>query len=303
MAGLLFALLDDVAAVLDDVAIVSKTAAKKTAGVLGDDLALNAQQMTGIKAERELPVVWAVAKGSLRNKAILVPGALLLSWFAPALIIPMLLMGGLFLCFEGVEKIIEVTQKLGKPKPDATESVERLEEMHSEEYEKKRINIAIRTDFILSAEIIVITLGTVQNQPMPVQIGVVCFMALAITVFVYGLVAGIVKMDDAGLYLQRNSTPRSFKYYVGRALLISAPKFLKVLTVVGTAAMFFVGGGIITHNIEPIHHAVYPALDHLPANPVLDAIAPMLLDGVVGLVAGMILVAVYTVGKKVFKKA
>ncbi|MBL4629925.1 MAG: DUF808 domain-containing protein, partial [Paraglaciecola sp.] len=265
-AANLLALIDDIATILDDVAILSKVAAKKTAGVLGDDLALNAEQVSGVKAERELPVVWAVAKGSLLNKLILVPSALLISAFLPWLIVVLLVIGGLYLCFEGVEKLAK----------KFLHSKEELQQEHAKKLaavadpsidlvalETRKIKGAIRTDFILSAEIVVIVLGTVQAEPFMTQVAVVSLLAFVITVGVYGLVAGIVKLDDAGLYLLRKSVSGSFNSIqrsAGRSLLIIAPLLMKTLSIVGTAAMFLVGGGILVHSIPVLHHLLEPVL-------------------------------------------
>lgn len=244
-AGSLLALLDDITTILDDVAVLSKVAAKKTAGVLGDDLALNAQQVTGVHADRELPVVWAVAKGSMVNKAILVPAALAISAFAPWAVTPLLMIGGAFLCYEGFEKLAHKFLHRGEdgtapPEPVLTEA--------------EKIKGAVRTDFILSAEIIAITLGTVAGQPLSVQVGVLVGIALAMTVGVYGLVAGIVKLDDAGLALSRR--PGALAQALGRGILATAPWLMRGLSVAGTAAMFLVGGGILVHGIAPLHHAI-----------------------------------------------
>ena len=256
-AASLIALLDDIATVLDDVAVLTKVAAKKTAGVLGDDLALNAQQVTGVSADRELPVVWAVGRGSLVNKAILVPLALLISAFAPWLITPLLMVGGAFLCFEGVEKLAhrwlhtpaedeahheELTRALADPAVDLVA------------LERDKIRGAIRTDFILSAEIIAITLGAVSEASLTTQATVLAVVAVAMTVGVYGLVAGIVKLDDLGLYLTRR--PGGAAQAVGRGLLGAAPLLMKFLSVAGTAAMFLVGGGILAHGLGPVHHLI-----------------------------------------------
>lgn len=256
-AASLIALLDDIATVLDDVAVLTKVAAKKTAGVLGDDLALNAQQVTGVSADRELPVVWAVGRGSFVNKAILVPLALLISAFAPWLITPLLMVGGAFLCFEGVEKLAhrwlhtpaedeahheELTRALADPAVDLVA------------LERDKIRGAIRTDFILSAEIIAITLGAVSEASLTTQATVLAVVAVAMTVGVYGLVAGIVKLDDLGLYLTRR--PGGAAQAVGRGLLGAAPVLMKFLSVAGTAAMFLVGGGILVHGLGPVHHLI-----------------------------------------------
>ncbi len=261
-------LLDDVAAMTkiaarqgvaaaDDVATMTQLAAKKTAGVLGDDLALNAQQVTGVKADRELPVVWAVAKGSLRNKAILVPAALGISAVAPWAITPLLMLGGLFLCFEGAEKLLHVF--LHSKEEDASKRAARLQAMADEQVdlvalEKGKVKGAIRTDFILSAEIIVITLGTVATASIERQLSVLVGISLLMTAGVYGLVAGIVKLDDAGLYLsQRKAT---WQQALGHVILKAAPLLMKTLSVVGTAAMFLVGGGILVHGVPVIGHTI-----------------------------------------------
>ncbi|MCC2604741.1 DUF808 domain-containing protein [Planctobacterium marinum] len=253
-ASSLLALIDDIATILDDVAVMSKVAAKKTAGVLGDDLALNAEQVSGVKSERELPVVWAVAKGSFLNKFILVPSALLISAFYPPLIIVLLVIGGLYLCFEGFEKVFH---KLFHAQQDKEHDQALLQAAKSsaeslKAFEQKKIKGAIRTDFILSAEIIVIVLGTVQHEPMLQQILVLSGLALAFTVGVYGLVAGIVKLDDLGLYLLESGN--KLKTAIGRGLLAFAPFLMKTLSVVGTLAMFLVGGGILVHDVPFLHH-------------------------------------------------
>jgi predicted DNA repair protein MutK len=290
MASSLLALLDDISALLDDVAMLTKVATRKTAGVLGDDLALNAQQVTGIAADRELPVVWAVAKGSLVNKSILVPAALLISAIAPWAITPLLMIGGLFLCFEGAEKIVH--RFLHRAEDDA--HLRALAEAIADPsvdlvaFEKERIKGAIRTDFILSAEIIVISLGTVATAPLGVRIGVLVGIALLMTVGVYGLVAAIVKLDDGALALSR--TRSSLLQAIGRGILVAAPWLMKSLSVAGTAAMFLVGGGILAHGIPALHHAMEQALHHLPD--IGHALGAMLLNALAGTVAGMIVVAV-----------
>ncbi|MEZ8772736.1 DUF808 domain-containing protein [Vibrio sp. 10N.247.310.17] len=297
MAGAsLLTLLDDIATVLDDVALMSKVAAKKTAGVLGDDLALNAQQVSGVSAEREIPVVWAVAKGSFKNKLILVPAALLISAFIPWLIMPLLLIGGLFLCFEGAEKILE------KLFPHSHQDDEKGEDTSTgesiEEYEKRKVAGAIRTDFILSAEIIVIALGTVTGTSIVTQILVVSLIAVVMTIGVYGLVAGIVKLDDLGFYLQRTSNGSTIKTQLGNGLVAFAPKLMKTLAVVGTAAMFLVGGGIVVHNVPAIHHLIEPIIMDFSGHTIATAVVPTLLNGVIGVLAGLIVVAVWTaIGK------
>ena len=257
MASSLLVLLDDIATVLDDVATMTKVAAKKTAGVLGDDLALNAQQVTGVNADRELPVVWAVALGSLLNKAILVPAALAISAFAPWAITPLLMVGGAFLCFEGFEKVAH--KFLHSPEEDQAHREAHAQALADEKvdmaaYERDKVKGAIRTDFILSAEIIVIALGTVANASLQQQLAVLVTVSIAMTVGVYGFVAGIVKMDDVGLWLSRK--PGAAAKAVGRFLLAAAPRLMKLLSVLGTAAMFLVGGGILVHGVPPLHHAI-----------------------------------------------
>jgi len=308
-AANLLALIDDIAIILDDVAILSKVAAKKTAGVLGDDLALNAEQVSGVKAERELPVVWAVAKGSFLNKLILVPSALLISAFLPWLIVVLLVIGGLYLCFEGVEKL---AHKFLHSKDDIDkEHAQKLAAVADPKVdlvalEKTKIKGAIRTDFILSAEIVVIVLGTVQAEPFATQVTVVSLLALAITVGVYGLVAGIVKLDDAGLYLLRKSVSGNFNSIqrtAGRSLLIIAPLLMKTLSIVGTAAMFLVGGGILVHSIPVLHHILEPVLHSVESVKVAASVVPILLEGLVGIIAGAIVLLVVTVSLKVLKKS
>ncbi|BDX07203.1 DUF808 domain-containing protein [Planctobacterium marinum] len=253
-ASSLLALIDDIATILDDVAVMSKVAAKKTAGVLGDDLALNAEQVSGVKADRELPVVWAVAKGSFLNKLILVPSALLISAIYPPLIVILLVIGGLYLCFEGFEKVFHKLFHKQQAEQEAQDFLNQVKANKAdlERLEKQKIKGAIRTDFILSAEIIVIVLGSVQTSPMLNQILVLSGLAVAFTVGVYGLVAGIVKLDDLGLYLLE--TGNSFKQRLGQFLLSFAPFLMKSLSVIGTLAMFLVGGGILVHDIPVLHH-------------------------------------------------
>ncbi|PSV08475.1 DUF808 domain-containing protein [Photobacterium leiognathi] len=302
MAGAsLLTLLDDIATVLDDVAVMTKVAARKTAGVLGDDLALNAQQVTGVRAERELPVVWGVAKGSFKNKLILVPAALLISVVAPWLIQPMLLLGGLFLCFEGVEKIIE---KFFHTEAKAEDKVEALANSNIDPatYEKEKIKGAVRTDFVLSAEIIVITLGVVQDHPFFTQAVVVSVIAAVMTAGVYGLVAGIVKLDDAGLYLVNHSEKASLKHRFGTMLVNLAPYLMKFLAVVGTIAMFLVGGGIVVHTL-PHSHQIVEQITHAVSFPGSASIIPPLFNGIVGVIAGVVVVAVVTVINKIRGKA
>ncbi len=297
MAGTsLLALIDDIATVLDDVALMTKVAAKKTAGVLGDDLALNAEQVSGVRAERELPVVWAVAKGSMKNKLILVPAAILITAVAPWAITPLLMVGGAYLCFEGFEKLAH--KFLHGPAETEAEHAEQIQALSDPAVdlvalEKEKIRGAIRTDFILSAEIVVIALGTVQNAAFATQVAVIAGIAVIMTVGVYGIVAGIVKLDDAGLYLVKsseNTAGPSFKRILGKALLQVAPYLMKALAVIGTAAMFLVGGGILVHGLpyshEVLHH-VEEAVHGVPGiGGVLAAIAPTLLNMLAGVVAG-----------------
>ncbi|MBG0759207.1 hypothetical protein BOO22_07230 [Vibrio cidicii] len=298
MAGAsLLTLLDDIATVLDDVAVMSKVAAKKTAGVLGDDLALNAQQVSGVSAEREIPVVWAVAKGSFRNKCILVPAALLISAFVPWLIMPLLLLGGLFLCFEGAEKILEKWHHAQPSKEKEIATEQAITDIAA--YEKQKIAGAVRTDFILSAEIIVIALGTVQGQSTSAQILVVSLIAFVMTIGVYGLVAAIVKLDDLGFYLERRSQGKGIGNTLGQSLIRFAPKLMKGLTIVGTAAMFLVGGGIVVHNVPAIHHLIEPVLMNFSAYTLANALLPALLNGMIGVLAGLIVVAIVTGLQKV----
>lgn len=294
MASSLLALLDDIATLMDDVSVMSKVAVKKTAGVLGDDLALNAQQVSGVKPERELPVVWAVAKGSFVNKLILVPAALLISAFIPWLIMPLLMCGGAFLCYEGFEKLAHrflPHDDHRKPQPaemahDPTQDIVF--------FEKRKVSGAIRTDFILSAEIVAITLGTVAAATFATQAMVLSAIALAVTVFIYGLVAGIVKIDDLGLllYCRDGTTVQR----IGRSLLWLAPRLMKTLSVVGTAAMFMVGGGILTHGFHAISHWIENTAEHTLELPWIGAIVggllPTLLSAGFGIVTGAVVFAV-----------
>lgn len=296
MAGAsLLALLDDIASVLDDVSVLTKVAAKKTAGVLGDDLALNAQQVAGVKADRELPVVWAVAMGSVRNKLILVPAALAISAFMPAAVTPLLMVGGLFLCYEGFEKLAH--KFLHGPDEDAAHRQERRLALADAEVdlvalEKDKIKGAIRTDFILSAEIIAITLGTVTDAPFGTQVTVVAGIAAIMTAGVYGLVAGIVKLDDGGLYLSRSDSAPARAF--GRGILAAAPWLMKFLSVAGTAAMFLVGGGILTHGIPLLDDAIshLTGLVLQSAGTVAGVLTPFFADALTGVVAGAIALAV-----------
>jgi predicted DNA repair protein MutK len=298
MASSLFALLDDIATLLDDVGAMAKVATQKTAGVLGDDLALNAQQVTGVEPERELPVVWAVAKGSLKNKVILVPAALLISAFAHWAITPVLMIGGAYLCFEGFEKLAhrflhskeeeqarhqEVVAAVADPAVDLVA------------FEKKKIQGAVRTDFILSAEIIVITLGTVTDAAFGMQVAVLVTIAVVMTVGVYGLVAGIVKLDDLGLHLTKRGA--AVTRVLGRGILFTAPYLLKLLSIAGTIAMFLVGGGILVHGV--------PALEQAIARWTLGmggaaGLVQMLASGLVGLIAGAAVLVVVLLGRKLW---
>ncbi len=303
MAGAsLLALLDDIASVLDDVATMTKIATKKTAGVLGDDLALNAQQVTGVKAERELPVVWAVAKGSLRNKAILVPAALAISAFAPWAIVPLLMLGGAFLCFEGFEKLAHKFLHSAEEDKSHREAVVKAladPAIDLVALERDKIKGAVRTDFILSAEIIVITLGVVGGMPFGIQLSVLIGIALVMTIGVYGLVAAIVKIDDAGLILSARTGDGMFPTLqrgLGAALLSAAPWLMRGLSIVGTAAMFLVGGGILTHGIPPLHHIIERLTDELGG--IAGALLPLGLDAVTGIVAGALVLAAVSIVKR-----
>ena len=273
----LLTLLDDIASILDDVAAMTKVAAKKTAGVLGDDLALNAQQVSGVNADRELPVVWAVARGSLVNKVILVPLALAISALAPWLVQPLLMIGGLYLCFEGVEKIAHKLLHGKEATKDHADLAEALAtpEVDIRAHEKKKIKGAVRTDFILSAEIIVIALGTVADAPFPQRVLTLALVAVVMTIGVYGLVASIVKLDDLGFWLRKKSA--AILKVLGNGLVLAAPWLMKFLSVAGTVAMFLVGGGILAHGIAPLHHLIEP----------LGAAAPLANMGI-GLIAGAI---------------
>ena len=288
-ASSLLALIDDIASLLDDVSVMTKVAAKKTAGVLGDDLALNAQQVTGVTAQRELPVVWAVARGSLVNKAILVPAALAISALAPWAVTPLLMIGGAFLCFEGAEKL---AHRLLHDRHDDEARHQARQNALSDPaqdpvaFERERIKGAVRTDFILSAEIIAITLGTTAGAALGTQFAVLATVALAMTMGVYGLVAGIVKLDDLGLALaQREGAART----VGLAILRAAPRLMKALSVAGTAAMFLVGGGILVHGLPVLHHAVGALA--AGAGAALGWLVEALANAAVGVAAGAIVLA------------
>ena len=285
MASSLLALLDDIASILDDVSVLAKTAATKTSGVLGDDLALNAQQVSGVRADRELPVVWAVAKGSARNKAILVPAALAISAWAPWAVTPLLMVGGAFLCYEGFEKL---AHRWLHARADDEAHRERLTQAARDpgidlrDVEKEKIKGAVRTDFILSAEIIAITLGTVADSQFIVQVTVLAGIAVLMTIGVYGLVGAIVKIDDFGAYLSRR--PSSAARALGNAIVRAAPWLMKGLSVAGTAAMFLVGGGILVHGMPPLGHAIEQFSESLQGS--LGAIAALLFNGAAGVVAG-----------------
>ena len=298
--GSLLALLDDIATVLDDVAMLTKVATKKTAGVLGDDLALNAQQVAGVRAERELPVVWAVAKGSALNKAVLVPAALAISAFVPWLITPLLMLGGLFLCYEGVEKLAHKFFHSDAEDEAHRAQLQRAlvdEKVDLRAVERDKIKGAIRTDFILSAEIIVIALGTVAGQPLTTQVAVLVGIAILMTVGVYGLVAGIVKLDDAGLALSRRGGAVAS---LGRGILRFAPWLMKGLSVAGTAAMFLVGGGILVHGVPAVAHAVERVAE--AAGNSLGWLVATLANAGIGIVAGAVVLLLVTTGQRVWKR-
>lgn len=302
MPSSFFALFEDIATILDDVSVMTKVAAKKTAGVLGDDLALNAQQVQGVKTDRELPVVWAVAKGSMVNKVILVPAALAIAalerWLHAQgidipLITPLLMIGGAFLCYEGVEKLAHKwLHRDHEVETDRLMHALADEDVDMVEFEKDKIKGAIRTDFILSAEIIVISLGTVADAPFMTQLSVLVAIAIIMTVGVYGLVGGIVKLDDLGVRLTREGSS-GFSQAIGRGILWFAPRFMKFLSIAGTAAMFLVGGGILVHGIPALHHWIEHAASFPPA-----WLWSNLFNAAVGIVAGAIIVAVVEGVKK-----
>ncbi len=310
MAGTtLLTLIDDIATLLDDVAILSKVAVKKTAGVLGDDLALNAQQLTGVNPNRELPVVWKVARGSIINKVILVPAALLISALAPWAVRPLLMIGGVYLCYEGCEKLLH----------KFLHGADHVDHSHAElakatadpnidmvQFEKEKIAGAVRTDFVLSAEIIVIALGTVAEVEFTKRIAVLVAIAIIMTVGVYGLVAAIIKLDDLGkfLCLREGNGIRRLERMVGRVILRIAPYLLKLLSIAGTAAMFIVGGGIIAHGFEPLHHAIESlthGLTDLPMGSWLANFAIMILQALSGFIAGSVVVGVTLLFGKLFR--
>jgi len=300
MASSLLLLLDDIAGVLDDVATMTKVAATKTAAVVGDDLALNARQIVGVGADRELAVVMAVARGSAINKAILVPSALAVSQFAPWVVTPLLMAGGAYLCFEGAEKILHHGRHhrdgrvVGHMPREPTAAVAPSE--------RDKIAGAIRTDFILSAEIIVITLGVVAGRPLPTQVAVLVAIAAGMTVGVYGLVAGIVKLDDLGARLAagRSAAGR----VLGRSIVIAAPWLLRALSVAGTAAMFLVGGGIVAHGLPAVHDAIHAfearhaAESSWPGSPWWSALLGMLTNGAVGIAVGAVAVGIVGIGRR-----
>lgn len=312
MAGAsLLTLLDDIASVLDDVATLTKVAAKQTAGVLGDDLALNAQQVAGVRAHRELPVVWRVAKGSVRNKLILVPGALAISAFAPWAVTPLLMLGGAFLCYEGVEKL---SHKWLHPIEQSAHTQAVVQAAATSEaavlaVEKEKIAGAIRTDFILSAEIVIIALSTVAGEPLVTRIGVLLGVATLMTVGVYGLVAGIVKLDDVGTHLlgPKGDAPASFfKRNLGTLLLKTSPVLMKGLSVGGTIAMFLVGGGILSHGIPPLEQAFAAWAGPLQGidgiGPVLAWLASAVFNGTLGLVTGAVILPIVMGVGRLFRK-
>ena len=294
--GSLLTLLDDIASILDDVAVMTKKAASKTAGVLGDDLALNAQQVSGVVSNRELPVVWAVAKGSFVNKLILVPAALAISAFAPWLITPLLMIGGLYLCFEGVEKLVHQWLHRGEEKT-VQEAKAELETLDSAAEEKAKIKGAVRTDFVLSAEIIAISLGVVADpagpKPFGTQVAVLSAIAILMTIGVYGLVAGIVKLDDLGLHLSQRAS--AVAKSIGKGILLAAPFLMKGLSILGTAAMFLVGGGIVTHGIPALHHWIEDIGKNAGG---AGGIVSAAINGGVGLVAGALVLLLVSGVKK-----
>jgi uncharacterized protein len=311
LAGSLLALLDDIASMLDDVALLSKVAAKKTAGVLGDDLALNSQQVAGLGADRELPVVWAVAKGSFINKAILVPAALGISAFAAWAVSPLLMLGGAFLCFEGAEKLAHnlVHRAAGEQaQRDQLKKALTDPAVDLVAVEKVKIKGAIRTDFILSAEIIAISLGVVQGSPFVTQLAVLTGIAIVITAGVYGLVGGIVKLDDAGIYLsmrEGSTAVRALQRGIGKAILAVAPWLMKGLSLAGTVAMFMVGGGLLLHGFAPLQHAIEAQVLRLEGvsgtGALLAGLAPFVIDACAGLVAGALVLLGVTLAKRLLK--
>ena len=308
MATSLLALLDDIATVLDDVTTMTKVAAGRTAGVLGDDLALNAEQVSGVRADRELPVVWAVFKGSVRNKLILVPAALLLAAFAPFAITPLLMLGGAYLCYEGFEKIAAPWLH---PDQKARDKQEVIAALHNPQadlagIEKEKIRGAIRTDFVLSAEIIVIAMGTVQESAFATQVGTVVLIATLMTLGVYGLVAGIVRLDDLGLHLARSKPEMRLRIWWGERILDFAPMLMKGLSIVGTAAMFLVGGSILAHGVHVVDElillAATPAEAVEPMGWLLAGTIKIALQGIFGIICGGLIVPVIAGIKKLMPK-
>lgn len=313
MASSLLALIDDIATILDDVAVLSKVAAQKTAGVLGDDLALNAQQVAGVTADRELPVVWAVCKGSLVNKLILVPSALLISIVLPWAVTPLLMVGGAYLCLEGFEKLAhKFFHSDAEDQAHADELLQALADPAVDllALERDKVKGAIRTDFILSAEIIAITLGTVQASPWMTQLVVLAGVAVVMTLGVYGIVGGIVKIDDLGLYLSKKPGSGAWagaRQALGRGLLRSAPWLMKTLAVVGTAAMFLVGGGILVHGLGPLHHGVLTLVAQAvaasgPLGGAVQALLPVCLNVLVGVATGALVLLGLTAGQRAAAK-
>jgi uncharacterized protein len=314
--GSLLALFDDIVSILDDVSTMSKVALEKTAGVVGDDLALNAKQIMGVKVNRELPIVWAVAKGSLVNKAILVPAALLISYATPWLVLPLLMLGGLYLCFEGVEKLLHkwLHPQHSKSANHAAESTgpavaNDIAQTSSSEEEKSKIRGAIRTDFILSAEIIVIALGTVADTTPVMRALVLSTIAILMTVGVYGLVAAILKMDDLGIWMQTrdgDSSNRKLQRKLGYTLVVVAPYLMRFLAVAGTVAMFLVGGGIVVHGIPPFHHWIEHHLESVAhiayLGPILHWLAEALVNLAVGIGAGLIIVLAEKAGRRLLSR-
>ena len=303
MASSLLALIDDISILLDDVAVLAKVAAKKTAGVMGDDLALNAEQVAGVRVDRELPVVWAVAKGSFVNKLILVPAALLISAFFPVAILPLMMIGGLFLCYEGFEKVAH--KVLHSSADDAAHRAAQLAAIANPTIdlvalEKGKVKGAIRTDFILSAEIIVITLGTMGTAPIGQQIVALSVVAIGATVLVYGIVAGIVKLDDFGLTLRRRSG--TFAQRSGAVILRAAPLLMKSLSVLGTAAMFAVGGSILVHGIPPVAHLLERAIEPIAArSSFVSGLCTAALEAIFGVLSGGLAVGIMLIGRRAYR--
>ncbi len=308
-ASSLLALIDDISTLLDDVAVLTKVAATKTSGVMGDDLALNAEQVSGVRVERELPVVWAVAKGSFVNKLILVPAALAISAFLPAAIMPLMMIGGLYLCFEGFEKVAHklLHDKSDDKKAQAYRVAALIDPaVDLVALERGKVKGAVRTDFVLSAEIIVITLGTMATAPFGLQVATLSIVAIGATVLVYGLVAGIVKLDDLGLKLHTQAGGGGggkLQRQLGAGILRAAPLLMKSLSILGTAAMFTVGGGILAHGVPAVAHFIEGVDANIAErSALLASVVKMMLDALVGIVAGGLAVAVYTIAKRAFGK-